>query len=159
MVNERTFLVRMDERAMRAPVDGSVTCPRPTSKPTRELYRGIKSDYEPAVAVTTPQTGVGAHRDWALFKTKPKRHRRSGRRSQSSTSRSFLTDITVDAASVWQRGQDRFNIYCCSLSRLCRQRRWPGQPTGTLPWPAPAKAHVDDQRNRLHDATVSERSS
>ncbi len=143
MMNDRYLFA--DERAMRAPVDGSIA--RGQLDADTELFEGIKSDYVPTVSLTTPQgavrTGLGTQdeaeatppvEDVSMYVTE------------------FPKEIIVDEALL-QRGQVRFNIYCAAChgyaangDGLVNQRAVALAATGKAQWTS-AKS--------LHDATVS----
>ncbi len=94
----------LDERSMRAPVKGSVSWG--DLEADSEMYRGIKNDYKPAVAVTTQtgsvRTSLGASQDQAAAVAEE---------DLNQYVSEFPAGITVDAEFL-ARGQSRFNIYC-----------------------------------------------
>jgi len=94
----------LDQRSMRAPVAGSVSWGN--LEADSEMYRGIKQDYKPAVAVTMPtgsvRTSLGGQDQEAAAPIEE---------DLNQYVTEFPADIKVDA-DLLARGQNRFNIYC-----------------------------------------------
>ncbi len=158
-----------DERAMRAPVDGSVARGQLDADP--EMYRGIKRDYTPAVSVTTAtgsvRTSLGPNQnqqdvpaaappaeDVSMFIT------------------TFPDEIEV-TEELLARGQQRFNIYCTAChgfsgngNGLVNQRALALAATGKATWTTAKSLHdpmvKDPEKNpigRIFDTITNGRAT
>ena len=135
----------MDQRAMRAPLEGSVAWDHLESD--SEMFQGIKADYKPVATVTTPtgsaRTSLAPGQDGA----DPLKE------DLSKYVTSFPEGIEINAEFL-AHGQNRFNIYCSAChgysgngDGLVNQRAIALAGTSKASWTS-AKS--------LHDPTVKD---
>jgi mono/diheme cytochrome c family protein len=142
MMNDKFLFA--DERAMRAPVVGSVA--RGQLDADSEMYRGIKKDYTPAVSVTTAsgpvRTSLGSNQDQDVAATDP-----PAEEDVSMFITTFPQEIEVNE-TLLARGQNRYNIYCTAChgyagngDGLVNQRAVALAATGKATWTAAKSLH------------------
>ena len=129
----------LDQRAMRAPVEGSVAWDH--LEADTEMFQGIKQDYKPVATVSTPtgsmRTGLAPGQEGA----DPLKE------DLSKYVTSFPEGIEINAEFL-AHGQNRFNIYCSAChgysgngDGLVNQRAVALAGTGKATWTAAKSLH------------------
>lgn len=131
----------LDKRAMRAPVDGSVSWGN--LEADSEMFRGIKKDYKKVTAVTTPTGSVRT----SLSAQEQEQEAAAVEEDLSQYVTTFPEGIVVDEALL-ARGQNRFNIYCSAChgysgngDGLVNQRALALAANGDAKWTAAKSLH------------------